>query len=328
MGAFDSLLGSRNTPTITYMAYSPAFSFVTQSENGETEVTPTGGQFWDGRVDSLEQQAGKPLLNPREMALTDEAAVLQRVASAEYAPLFQRLYGDMFADTHAAYENVTRAIAAFERTERFAPFSSKFDAVLRGEAAFTEQEARGFALFKAPDKGNCIACHAGKEASRQSQDWLFTDFTYDNLGVPRNPEVPANADPSFYDLGLCVRDNLRECLPAMESPDAYLDKLCGAFKVPTLRNIARTAPYMHNGYFRELRDVVDFYATRDTDPGRWYPTTENGNVDKFNDLPERYRGNVNHEEVPYDRKPGEEPRLSHDEIDDVVAFLQTLSDGY
>jgi cytochrome c peroxidase len=262
------------------------------------------------------------------MALPNEAAVLERVAAADYASLFQRVYGDVLADGAVAFQKVTRAIAAFERSERFAQFSSKFDDVLRGEASLSEQEERGFALFKDPEKGNCIACHAGDETSDRPQDWLFTDFTYDNLGIPRNPKVPDNAELTFFDLGVCAQDHLRERLPALASPEEYVASLCGAFKVPTLRNIALTAPYMHNGYFQELRDVVDFYVTRDTDPSRWYPTSEDGSVDQFNDLPDGYRGNVNHEEAPYDRKPGEEPRLSSNEIDDVVAFLKTLSDRY
>jgi cytochrome c peroxidase len=223
---------------------------------------------------------------------------------------------------------MTRAIEAFEQTSRFFPFSSKFDAVLRGEAEFSPDEARGFELFQDPDKGNCIACHTGDVTSRAPRDWLFTDHTYDNLGVPRNSRIPDNADPEFFDLGLCAQPGLAERIPVeIEDPDAFMDGLCGAFKVPTLRNVGVTAPYMHNGYFESLREVVEFYVTRDTDPERWYPI-EDGELVRFNDLPPVFRGNVNSSEVPYDLGLGDEPHLSSEEIDQVVAFLLTLSDGF
>ena len=147
---------------------------------------------------------------------------------------------------------------------------------------------------------------------------LFTDFTYDNVGTPRNASLPANADPAFFDLGLCGPE--RKDLAARRD-------LCGAFKVPTLRNVARTAPYFHNGAFDELREVVDFYARRDTEPGAWYPKDASG-VRKFDDLPAGLAAAVNTTEVPYDRKPGDAPALTPREIDDLVAFLRTLDDGY
>jgi cytochrome c peroxidase len=232
-------------------------------------------------------------------------------------------------DVEEAYDHLADAIAAFERTSVFAPFSSKFDAYLRGSAQLTDAEAHGFALFADPEKGNCIACHAGNVDSRDPHDWLFTDFTYDNLGVPRNAAIPDNDDPSHFDLGLCARSGLADRLPcSVTEPAAFVAALCGAFKVPTLRNVARTAPYMHNGYFKQLRDVVSFYVTRDTNPERWYPVAADGTTAKFNDLPPAYQANVNTEEVPYDRQPGDSPRLDDCEVDDVVAFLGTLSDGY
>jgi cytochrome c peroxidase len=326
LGAFPTLVGSRNAPTAMYMAFSPIFSFV----EDDGDLTPTGGQFWDGRADTLAEQAKGPFVNPREMALPDHASVIERIRVASYAPLFRSVYGfHALDDVEEAYDHLADAIAAFERTSVFAPFSSKFDAYLRGCSQLTDAEARGFALFTDPEKGNCIACHAGDVDSRDPRDWLFTDFTYDNLGVPRNSDIPDNDDPTHFDLGLCARAGLADKLPStVTDPAAFVAALCGAFKVPTLRNIARTAPYMHNGYFEDLRDVVAFYATRDTTPERWYPVAEDGTVSKFDDLPEAYRANVNTEEAPYDRQPGDAPRLSAAEIDDVVAFLGTLSDGY
>jgi cytochrome c peroxidase len=276
----------------------------------------------------LAEQAKGPFLNPREMAMPSKAAVIDQIRAARYAPLFKRVFGVGSLDNvDEAYDRVAQAIEAFELTERFQPFSSKFDAVLRGKARFTQAEARGFELFKSPQKGNCIGCHAGEATSHEPTDWLFTDFTYDNLGVPRNLDIPDNADPAFYDLGLCERPGIEGKAPLAAGDAAELVRsLCGAFKVPTLRNVAKTAPYMHNGFFKQLRDVVEFYVTRDTNPGKWYPRAINGEVQKFNDLPSAYHGNVNTSEVPYDRKIGEPPHLDAEEIDDVVAFLNTLSD--
>jgi cytochrome c peroxidase len=310
VGARPGTFGSRNVPTLSYVSYSPAFAFV-PDEDGHP--TPTGGQFWDGRAATLAEQAGGPLLNRFEMNNPDKAAVVTKVRQQGYAALARAAYGEQaLDDVDAAFARMGQALAAYEGTEGFHPFASKFDNVLRGKEAFNEQEARGFALFKDPEKGNCLACHAGKAASKDPADWLFTDFTFDNVGVPRNTAIPANADPSFFDLGLGARADL---------PPEQREALEGAFKVPTLRNVARTAPYMHNGYFKELRDVVRFYVTRDTNPELWYPKGQ-----AFNDLPERARKNVNVDEVPYDRKPGQQPRLSEEEIDAVVAFLKTLTD--
>ena len=167
-----------------------------------------------------------------------------------------------------------------------------------------------------------MACHAGEKDSKNPRDWLFTDFTYDNLGTPRNITIPANASPGYFDLGLCQREGLEKMLPA----DVKLQSLCGAFKVPTLRNIAQTAPYFHNGAISNLRDAVKFYVTRDTNPELWYPKATDGKIEKYDDLPAFAQENVNTSEVPYDRKPGETPRLNDEEIDALVAFLKTLTD--
>ena len=204
-----------------------------------------------------------------------------------------------------AFDRIGGAIAAFERTSRFQPFSSKFDAFLRGHVALDAREARGFELFKDAQAGNCIACHAGRTDSKQPTDWLFTDFTFDVVGMPRNPAIPDNANPASFDLGLCRQDRI-----AARAPAGFpVDSLCGAFQVPTLRNVELTAPYGHNGAFATLRDVVRFYATRDTNPERWYPM-RSGRVDTFDDLPAGAHANVNKSEVPYDRKPGQPPGLT------------------
>jgi cytochrome c peroxidase len=138
--------------------------------------------------------------------------------------------------------------------------------------------------------------------------------------VPRNTDIPANADPTYYDLGLCgpFRTDL-----AADHPER-----CGAFKVPTLRNIALTAPYFHNGRFATLRDALEFYVQRDTNPEKFYPLDAGGQPQRFNDLPDQYKANVNTTEVPYNRGPGDVPTLSDSDIEDVIAFLNTLTDGF
>jgi cytochrome c peroxidase len=135
----------------------------------------------------------------------------------------------------------------------------------------------------------------------------------------RNPEIPANRDPKYFDLGLCGPYRLDL---------AKETGFCGVFKSPTLRNVATRSVFFHNGRFHDLEDVLHFYVERDTAPGKWYPKRANGKVDKYNDLPSRYRDNVDVADAPLDRKPGGKPALSDAEIWDVIAFLQTLNDGY
>jgi cytochrome c peroxidase len=324
-GAPAGAFGARKPPSVSYASFSPPFSFVDKKdeETGKVEKTPVGGQFRDGRAGDLTEQAGGPLLNPVEMNNPTKEAVVAKVKDGAYADLARTVFGkEIFDNPGQAFDKLMQAIAAFERTEAFHPFSSRFDAVLRGEARFTPTEARGFALFKDPRKGNCLACHAGDVKSHDPKDWLFTDFTYDALGAPRNAAIPANASSANFDLGLCARPGL-----AAVAPQGFeIEGVCGAFKVPTLRNVAVTAPYMHNGSLATLRDAVAFYATRDTNPERWYPKGADDKPKKFDDLPSTYHANVNVKEVPYDRKPGQKPRLSDEEIDAVVAFLETLTD--
>ena len=321
-GAPPHALGKRNTPTIMYSSFAPPFRFIDDRDEktGAVEKIPAGGQFHDGRAVDLTAQVEGPLLDPNEMNAPSKRAAVETIRDGAYAPLAREVYGDkIFDNPDAAFVKFATAVAAYESSARFHPFASKFDDVLRGKAHFTPLEEKGFALFKDPEKGNCLACHAGVEKSREPRDWLFTDFTYDALGAPKNKLIPATTGPHKEpDLGLCKRPGIAAIAPA----GFDVDSLCGAFKVPTLRNVAVTGPYLHNGVFTKLRDVVAFYATRDTNPARWYPKAKQ----KFNDLPSKYRDNVNIEEVPYDRKIGEKPRLNEAEIDAIVAFLETLTD--
>ena len=284
-------LGMRNTPTAAYARFAPAFSVTREG----TRQVARGGQFLDGRAASLEEQAGIPLFAGGEMSLASPAELSARVAAAPYAGLLKAEFGDaIFDEPVLVLRAVTGAIAAFERSERFAPFSSRFDRWLAGEAQLSLQEAEGLALFADPAKGNCSGCHAFVPGSRATSDLLFTDFRYYNLGVPRNARIPANADGTFFDLGLCG--------PRRESVSD--ERLCGAFKVPTLRNVARKSAFMHNGVFSSLRDAVAFHARRDLSAA---------------DMPAAYRVNIEPVVVPF----GLEDR----EIDAITAFLGALDDG-
>ncbi|HKA45098.1 MAG TPA: cytochrome c peroxidase [Burkholderiales bacterium] len=314
-GSRSDQFGKRDAPTLMYLATTPRFGSV---ERGGKRV-PSGGLFWDGRADTLEEQAKQPLVNEVEMNNADTPALIAKVARSAYAAEFRKVWGDaIFDDPEAALDAVASSIAAFERTRTFQPFTSKFDYVMRGEAKFTEQEQRGWSLFTMPQKGNCAHCHIVDKASRDPTKSLFTDFSFHALGVPRSKRIPKNADPAFNDLGLCDRVPVSGAKPPAKDPAA-----CGLFKTPTLRNVTVTAPYMHNGFFENLRDAVAFYATRDTDPARWYPDGK-----KFNDLPAQYHANVNVDTPPYQRRPKQPPQLTDEEIDDIVEFLYTLTDGY
>ncbi len=310
-GPNGDLQGTRKTPGIRYLAANTPFFFA-------ADGTPTGGFFWDGRARNFAEQATEPFINPLEMANVDKAAVIAKVAAAPYAAEFKRLFGaDIFTDVEGAYLRLSLAVQQYEREDgEFNAYSSKYDAFLRGQAALGEQELRGLALYNAPTKGNCAACHPSARSADGAPP-LFTDFTYDNLGLPRNPELQRNADPAYFDLGLCQRADL-----------VSRKDLCGAFKVPSLRNVALREAYFHNGRFKTLKDALTFYVQRDTNPEKFYPTDAGGAVVKFDDLPPQYRTNVNTEEVPYNRHLGDAPALSDAEIDDVIAFLRTLSDGY
>lgn len=306
--------GIRKAPGIRYLLTNTAFFF-------DSEGTPTGGFFWDGRVDTLADQAAEPFLNDFEMANPDKASVIAKLSAAAYAAEFKSVYGaNVFSDVEGAYKRMTLAIQSYEREDsEFNSFTSKYDAFLKGQATFTQQELRGLALFNSPTKGNCAGCHPSAKGADGSPP-LFTDFTYDNLGVPRNADILRNGVATYFDLGLCERPDIKATRP----------DLCGAFKVPSLRNVALRKAFFHNGKFKTLKDTLTFYVQRDTNPEKFYPLVPpvTGVPQKFDDLPDIYKANVNTTEVPYNRTVGDAPALSDAEIDDVIVFLNTLSDGY
>lgn len=315
--------GHRAVPSLKYLQAAPQFTehFFELDDEADESVDngPTGGLTWDGRVDRGSAQARIPLLSPYEMANASPAAVVAKLRAAGYAPQLRRIFGaGIFADPAKAFAAVVKALEVFEQDPAtFYPYDSKYDAYLAGRASLTAAEARGLAAFNDPARGNCDHCHVSQRGLDGTPP-QFTDYGLVGIGVPRNQEIPANADPDFHNLGLCGPDrtNLRD------HPE-----YCGLFMTPTLRNVATRQVFFHNGRFHSLREAVAFYASRDTDPARWYPRNPDGSVHRFDDLPARYVGNLN-TEPPFDRRPGEKPALTEPEIDDIVAFLGTLTDGY
>ncbi len=305
--------GFRAVPSLQYISLMPAFSF-------SADGTPSGGFNRDGRARDLIVQALRPLFAPHEMANATPADLVNRLAATPYANEFRQVFGrDIFDDEQGTVLAVTFALAQYQRFDPdFRPFDSKYDFFLAGRLRLAPAELRGLALFNRADKGNCAGCHPSGRGPGNAPP-MFTDFTYDNLGVPRNAQIPATADPEYRDMGLCGPDR---------TDLADRTDLCGAFKVPTLRNVATRKVFFHNGQFKSLRIALRFYVRRDTNPEEFYPIGADGSMQKFDDLPPQLRGNVNTQEVPYDRNPGEPPRLTEAELDDLEAFLNTLTDGF
>jgi len=253
------------------------------------------------------------------MANENAADLVARMRGGGHAEELRKIFGEAIFDSSGkAFAAIGEALEVFQEDFRaFYPYSSKYDAYLAGRVALTAQEARGLALFNDPAKGNCGNCHRsarGKDGTPPQ----FTDFGLIALGAPRNREIPANADPHYFDLGACgpLRTDL-----------AGHSEYCGRFLTPTLRNVALRQTFFHNGAVHTLRETIEFYVERDTDPAKWYPRDATGRVLKFDDLPQAYRENINME-PPFGGKIGDPPPLSPSEIDDMIAFLATLTDGY
>ena len=292
-------LGDRNAPTLTYAALAPAFG-------ADTSGAIAGGFFYDGRARDLEDQAGQPFTNPIEMNLPDRAAVVERVREnpAHVARLEAAFGNGVFADAETAFRAITASIAAFERGAEFSSFDSKYDRFLRGEAELSREEELGRKLFYSRNF-NCHSCHLIDERE-QVERAHFTTHRYFNIGVPANEAVRARngLGERYVDPGLLAN-------PAVVDPAA-----AGKYKVPTLRNVAVTGPYMHNGVFRKLETVILYYnrfiltnAESQTNPetGRpWAEAEVPGTVDL--DL----------------LRPGQP--ISSLQVAPLVAFLGTLTD--
>ena len=337
-GSIPGRFGNRKPPSAAYATLSPILYL---NEQGDW----TGGNFWDGRATGARlgnpaaDQAQGPFLNPAEMALPDSACVVYRVCTGPYSKQFQKVMGaDACAinwpgivesvcqaegmrvalspqdrDTsELTYNKIALAIAAFEDSPQVNAFTSKFDYYLKGKARLTPLETQGYALFQG--KAKCSNCHLS-----DGQKPLFTDYTYDNLGVPRNLENPVyKQNPDFIDVGL------GGFLQGSGLPPTVYESNLGKEKVPTLRNVdKRPYPWFvkdfgHNGYFKSLAEIVHFYNTRDVLPA--CPPGSAGEGVTCWPLPE-YSLNVNHEELG-------NLGLTPQEEQAIVAFLETLSDGY
>ena len=296
MGHDGDAHGVRNTPTLSYAAETPPFQ---RDASGKFK----GGQFWDGRAADLAAQAGLPMLNPVEMGMPDKAAVVAALrAKPAYQALFDHLFGpDTLADVDRGFQAAAEALAAFQRLPEFSPYDSKYDRFLRGEEKLTDQEAFGRYVFIT---WNCRLCHLQRKQNITPRE-TFTSFEYHNIGIPQNRAALAAARRSDYvDQGL------------LEHPDVDDPAQGGRFRVPTLRNIAVTAPYMHNGVFEDLRTTVVFYNKYTSKHPRWQINPETGEPWAEAEVAD----NLSH----YELRSG----LSLDDarIDALVAFMETLTD--
>jgi cytochrome c peroxidase len=314
--------GARAVPSLMYLERQTAFSVGPDAaESDGTSATPPpagavpqGGLFWDGRADTLQSQALGPLLNPLEMNGGSLARVATVLRHAPYASRFVQLFGPaIFERAPVVVSEALFAVGRYQiEATAFHPYSSKYDFWLEGKATLSTAEARGLALFDDPKRANCAACHLDRP-SAIGMPPLFTDAQYEAVGVPRN------GSPAAYDLGICGPQRTD-----MKAATQY----CGMFLTPTLRNAATRHQFFHNGVYHTLKQVVDFYDFRDTRPERIYPRRRDGAIAKFDDLPAKYRANIDTTDAPFDRKLGAAPPLNPAEERDLIAFLQTLTDGY
>ena len=321
-GAVPQRFGNRKPPSVAYATFSPVFHF------NEEEGLFIGGNFWDGRAtgerlgNPAADQALGPFLNPVEQNNPSKRAVLEKIAASKYADSWETVWGEpLLYDTPEAiatnYDRIGLAIAAYEGSREVNPFSSKYDAYLAGEAELTEQEAQGLELFNG--KAMCSACHPS-EPGLNGEPPLFTDFTFDNIGVPKNPENPFyDMDKVYLDDGSPINPDGADWIDPglggfLEMRPEWVDfavENMGKHKVPTLRNVDKRPgkkfpkAYMHNGVFKSLREVVHFYNTRDVESWPAPEAPENVNTDELGNL-----------------------GLSENEEQLIVEFLRTLSDGF
>jgi len=322
--SIPGLFGNRKPPSTAYATQAPMLRLV-QAARGIF----VGGHFWDGRAtgeklgSAAADQALGPFLNPLEQALPDAKALVSKVCAGAYAALFKEVWGPTACDdVERAYGNIGLAIAAYEASSEVNAFSSKYDAYLAGKAELTAEERLGMTLFSG--KGRCAGCHPSRRGPK-GEPPLFTDFTYDNVGVPANPANPFYANLGANPEGKAwVDEGLGGFLAETEKHRAHAAANRGKHKVPTLRNVdLRPSPdfvkcFGHNGYFKSLEQIVHFYNTRLTLPVCGGANQKAG-IDCW-PAPE-VRENINVIELG-------NLSLAPDEERAIVAFLRTLSDGY
>lgn len=316
-GSVPGAFGARKPPSSAYATQSP----ILHLSGVKKHAVFTGGMFWDGRAtgeilgNPTAEQAKGPFLNPVEQALPTAAALVGLVCGASYGDVFRAVWGESICDpanVDQAYDNIGVSVAVFEASSEVNAFTSKFDAFRAGQARFTPAERQGWALFTGEAK--CSGCHVAN-----GQHALFTDYTYDNIGIPKNPENPAGLD--FTDPGLGGFLETRSDYSSSAAANL------GKFKVPTLRNVDLrpssdfVKAYGHNGYFKSLYGIVHFYNTRDvleTCPGN-YTEAQALAADCW-PAPEISQ-NLNTAELG-------NLGLTLSQEQAIVAFLKTLSDGY
>lgn len=336
--------GTRAVPSLRYKDATPPYADLLDNPDGVSVPGPGGGFAWDGRAATLAEQAGIPLLDPNEMANASRADVVKKLQAGAYADLFRQAFGaTVFDDTDQAFAAAGKALQAFQLEDvSFHPYSSKFDLYIGNKigGVLTAAEARGLKVFADPNGGNCASCHY-QGAGLNGSTAIFTDFSYEAIGVPRNAAIPANADANYADIGLC--GPLRGDHAPVKG-----NTFCGMFKSPTLRNVATRRSFFHNGIFHSLEQTIRFYNTRDTMPELWYPTDGGkaketpdpdfptyglittqyvgGKVRKFDDLPAQFVGNID-TQMPLDGRAAHgKPPMSEQDIADLLCFLNTLND--
>ncbi|WP_151951878.1 cytochrome-c peroxidase [Aliarcobacter butzleri] len=295
LGDDGKSLGDRQAPTASYAKFSPTFHF------DEKTKKYVGGQFWDGREATLEGQAGGPPLNPVEMGMSDKKAVVDRLKeNSLYVDSFKKIFGaDIFKNDDKAYEAMTIAIASFERTDEFSPFDSKYDRYLKGEYDLTPLEDLGKSIFFSNNNNSCANCHVLKGEDKEGE--TFTNYQYHNIGTPANNELRAKNGVKAIDEGLLANSNVSDVAQK------------GKHKVPTLRNVAVTGPYMHNGVFKDLKTVVEFYDKYNNKDRNIDPETN-----KPWDEPE-VKDNISLQELKANK-------LTDRKVEALVAFMKLLTD--
>jgi cytochrome c peroxidase len=319
-GSIAGRFGDRKPPSSAYATFAPILHV-------DDDGLFVGGNFWDGRAtgerlgNPAADQAQGPFLNPAEQALDAPADVVTRVCASTYGDLFRTVWGAALCEPSqvaAAYDAIAHSVAAYEASPESNAFTSKYDAYLAGLVDLTQQERKGLNFFKG--KGKCAKCHT-LSRGRRDQPALLTDFTFDNLGLPRNPENPVyDRDPDFVDPGL------GGFLASRPDYAGYAEDNWGKHRVPTLRNVGRgpaglVKAYGHNGYFKTLEGIVHFYNTRDLKPACPGAYTEAEALAAGCWPAPEVADNVNTAELG-------RLRLTPAQEADIVAFLRTLSDGF